>query len=153
MFIPISFSRHEIPKVRTRNLFTLQAPLAVMIQIYQRNSSFRRYTCWSTIYLKFQSYLSQCLFTLACEDQSLDPANNLLQSRYIFNHTPAIHVQLHHDELWTNGRTDCALRPLLSSKTGRTNLVRAGGSEVLVENSSADSMHQINGLFGDLSRL
>jgi len=64
----------------------------------------------------------------------------MLDSRY----TPLLLIFILpalHDELWTNGRTDCALLLLLSSKTGRTNLVRVDSKEVLVENSSADSMH------------
>jgi len=64
----------------------------------------------------------------------------LLVSRYIPTSIPP-RAYAFHDELWTNGRTDCALLLLSSSKAGRTNPVRVDGLEVLVENSSADPMH------------
>lgn len=56
-----------------------------------------------------------------------------------FLNPPAFRETLtQHEELWTNGRTDCVLFPGHPSKLRRTNLSGCQEKEVLVENSSAD---------------
>lgn len=50
-------------------------------------------------------------------------------------------LQKKNEELWTNGRTDCVLVCWHQSVLERTNFSRCQGDDVLVENSSADPLH------------